>query len=356
MVLGKGFKYYSALFVILSTVSCASRFLDYEKIEQLPANADYDKKMQVKEIESTPQISANETMTSSKIEGPSEGSVEKKLLQMDLKRGKVPEIKKQEKKMDSKKQDLQKKLPTTEDAEGFVGRRPIVDPFRAGEKVTLALSYFNMTAGHLDLEVLPFVEVNGVKSYKFQLTAKSNSIFSRFYSVDDRAVTFMSFDQMLPFNFEISVKESKQLADIKSFFDWKTLKGNYWEKRVTNDKGEKSKSLEWDIKPFSQNVISAIFYLRTFTLTPGKKISFWVADEGKNITFSAQVLRQEVLETAEGDLKTIVVKPQITVDGVFKPVGDIMIWLTDDDRKFVVRIESKIKIGTIVGKLKSIQR
>ncbi len=204
------------------------------------------------------------------------------------------------------------------------------------------------------MEVLPDVEVNGVRSHRFRITIKSNSVFSRFYAVDDMATTYVNHENLLPFNFEISVKESKQLADIKSFFDWEKLKGNYWEKRVSKDKGERSKSIEWEIKPYSQNVISAIFYLRNFTLTPGKKLAFPVADEGRNIVFKGDILRKEKLKTDVGTFDTVVIRPQFEVDGVFKPTGDILIWLTDDERKFIVRIESKIKIGTIVGKLRGL--
>ncbi len=85
-------------------------------------------------------------------------------------------------------------------------------------------------------------------------------------------------------------------------------------------------------------------------------MAFRVADEGKNIVFTGEVLRREELSTKIGKLKTLVIKPTIEVDGAFKPVGDILIWLTDDDRKHVVRIESKIKIGTLVAKLKSIDK
>ena len=67
-------------------------------------------------------------------------------------------------------------------------------------------------------------------------------------------------------------------------------------------------------------------------------------------------MRREKLKTPMGELDTVVVKPKIELEGVFRLVGDIFIWLTDDDRKFIVRIETKIKIGTIVGAVKSIER
>jgi hypothetical protein len=326
--------------IAFAFVGCASKVLDYAKAKELQTNVEYDERLKIKVIEvatvPTTEIQLTGTTAANK---PIEARI-------------IPRKVKERKKLST----LGPRQPDIEDAEGFLGRRPVVDPFRIGEKITLGLSYFKMTAGYMDLEVLPFVEVNGQKSYSFKVSARSNSFFSNFYAVDDFAMTYLDYESLLPFNFAITVKESKQLADIRSFFDWKKMKGHYWEKRVTADRGEKSKSLEWDIKPFSQNVISAVYYLRTFNLRVGKKIAFRVADDGKNIVFTGDVLRQEDLDTDIGVLKTVVVRPTFEVDGAFAPVGEILMWLTDDDRKFLVRIESKIKIGTIVGKVKAIEK
>src|SRR5690606_5744499 len=106
---------------------------------------------------------------------------------------------------------------------------------------------------------------------------------------------------------------------------------------------------------FSQNIISAIYYLRSFSLVPGKKLEFKVADDGKNYTFKGEVLRREEIDTAAGKLKTVVVRPTFELEDKFKPTGENLLWLTDDERKLIVRLESKIKIGTLVGKLKSIK-
>jgi hypothetical protein len=211
-------------------------------------------------------------------------------------------------------------------------------------------------AGTLELAVKPMVEVNGQKAYHFEVTAKSNSLFNRVYAVDDTAVTYMSYDTLIPLNLSITLKESKQLAETRTFIDWKTNKATYWQKKVTKEKGEQSKRKDWDVLPFSQNVISAVYYMRTFTYETGKSYAFRVADEGKNIVFKGEIVRKEKLKTDIGELDTIVLKPKLTVDGAFAPVGDILMWMTDDDRKFIVRIESKIKIGTLVAKLKSIDK
>jgi hypothetical protein len=335
----------TAILSMAFLTACASKIMDYEKADDLKKNEAYEKKIQVKQL--PPEPAPVEATTAAIVEGST--------AVVSAPPPKLKSAAKAAKKKPEAPKKAEKHMPEIEDAEGFSGRRPIVDPYRVGEKVTLSLTYFNMTAGYLDLEVLPFVEVNGKRSYTFRIMARSNSLFSRFYAVDDQAITYVDYDTLLPFNFHMSIKETKQLGDIRTFFDWKKLKGSYWAKKVHKDKGERNKEFEWDIKSHSQNVVSAIFYLRAFTLTPGKKLQFRVADDGKNVVFSGEVLRREEIETEIGKLKTVVVKPTLQVDGVFKPVGDIFIWLTDDDRKYVVRLESKIKIGTLVGKLKSIE-
>jgi hypothetical protein len=245
--------------------------------------------------------------------------------------------------------------PSIEDTEGFEGRRPKVDPYRVGEKVTLEVSYFNVVAGDLTLEVHPFVQVNGRKSYSFIGRVKSTSVFAMFYAVDDWFETYVDYETLVPYNYALHVKESKQLRETRSVFDWSQKKAKHWDKKINVNKKVEEKRFEWDIPEFSQNIFTAVYYLRNFKLTPGKKIAFHVAHENENLVVTGEVLRREKLTTPAGVFNTVVIKPKIELNGSFKPVGDIFLWLTDDDRKYPVKIESKIKIGRIVGVVKSIE-
>lgn len=246
--------------------------------------------------------------------------------------------------------------PEIEDSIGFEGRRPIKDPFRVGEKVTFEVSYFGLTAGDMTLEVRPFVEVNGRKSYHFVMKAISRSMFAAVYTVDDWAETFIDFETLLPYSYSLHVKESKQLRETRNVFNWKDLRAYYWDKKVTKDWGIEEKKEEWSIEAWSQNIFSAPFYLRNFSLEVGKKYEFWVSHEGKNFLVTGEVIRREILSTDIGKIDTFVIKPKVALGGVFHPVGDIFMWLTADDRKMLVRMESKIKIGTIVAAVKKIEK
>jgi hypothetical protein len=326
---------------LMGVSACAGKILQVDHPEEVLKTDEYDSKVEIKPDAPPPPEPV--------IKEVPEKELKKKSKKIAKKSHKKP-AKKGTSKVKGPRQ------PEIEDSEGFDGRRPIVDPFHVGEKVSFDVTYFNINAGVISMAVLPFVTVNGKKAYHFEISGNSNSFFSKIYAVDDKLTTYLSYDEMIPLSLQVSIKESKQLAEARTYFDWKTKRASYWQKRYTKEKGERSKKIDWDLPPFSQNVASVAFYLRTFKLEPGKKLAIRVADEGKNSVYAGNVLRREILKTAVGDLKTVVISPQVQADGEFKPIGDITLWFTDDDQKLLVRLESKIKIGTIVAKLKSIER
>ncbi len=338
------------LFAVLLT-SCSSKVLQVDNAEEILKIDAYDSNIKVEETDQPPP--------------PKEKPVVKALVDDTEKKEEAPKkTKKQPEKKATekakpkpeKKAAVKKRQPSFEDSEGFDGRRPIADPFRPGEKVTLKLSYFNVVAGELDIMVMPFKEVNNRKSYHFKVAVKSNKFFSRIYAVDDSAETFVDYETLLPYNMALDVKESKQLKTVRSYFDWDKKRAFYWEKKIKKDNDNKveEKKYDWEIKDYAQNIFSAVFYLRTFTLTPGKVISFRVADNKKNMMVKGHILRRETIKTEVGEFKTVVVKPEVQISGVLRPMGDVHFWLTDDDRKMIVKLESAIKIGTIVGSLTKI--
>lgn len=245
--------------------------------------------------------------------------------------------------------------PTIEDSEGFAGRRPIVDPYTPGEKVTLTATYLNIQAGDISFEVLPFKMVNDRKAYHLRLRIVSSKTFNMFYAVNNTAETYLDYETMLPQTLTYDGKESSRIREYRTFFDWAKMEAFQWRREVIKNKGEKKKKLAWPIQPYTQNILSAVYYLRAFKLEPGKTYSFRVADEGKNYVFAAHVLRREKLKTDIGEFNTLVIRPDYKIDGKFTPAGANTIWVTDDARKLPVRVEAKVKIGSFVAKLKSIE-
>lgn len=242
-----------------------------------------------------------------------------------------------------------RRQPELESDVGFDGRRPLKDPFRVGEKVVHQVHYFAVSAGQLTIEVKPFAQVNGRKSYHFGVGAKTSRWYSGIYSVDDKVSVLMDFETLVPTVYQLAVRETGQVKESRMLFQ--DGKATFWERKVTEKNGEEENKKEWEILDYSQNVFSAAFYLRVFDWQVGQENAFRVADDGENLIFRGKAIRRERISTDAGDFNAIVIQPQIELKGKFKPVGDIFIWLSDDDRKFILKIESKIKIGTLVSEV-----
>ncbi len=337
--------------------ACASLYTDYDKT--LLENTEFDSGVKVQEIAppTTPVASGKE------VTAPTEPAqlIEKAKPTPPAPSKQPPLIKAPPQKTKSKKTKTieaeakslpLKHEPSLEDGAGFIGRRPIVEPFVEGEELTYQLSYFAVEAGRLSMKTSPFVQVNGRKSYRFNLHARSSSVFSLFYTVDDRAESFLDYDELIPYSYTISARETKQIRDVKTLFNWQTMRGKTWDKKLKKGHREpEEKIYDWEILPYSQNVVTVAYYMRCFHYEVGKEISVRVAHEGTNIIMTAKILREEKLKTGAGVFDTFVIKPEFEIDGVFKKVGDVFMWITNDKYHRIARIESKIKIGKVVADL-----
>ncbi|WP_413294387.1 DUF3108 domain-containing protein [Bdellovibrio sp. HCB185ZH] len=358
--------------VISLLTACSTSFLKYEKQDQLKKIDEFDKAVKIEEPSAPAEN--GETTSAKSAESTKAGSAQPVKTSKDGKAVKAaatpaPLIKDTKKAPAKAKKGSKgaaataaatpaeptRRQPEIEDDAGFNGRRPVVDPFRVGEEVVHDVSYFKMSAGELRFKTLPMATVNGRKSYKHNIAIKTISLFASVYTVEDNVDIFMDYETVTPTVFELHVKESGQLREAKMLFDNVKKMATYWEKKVTKQDGEEEKREQWELEEYAQNVYSAIFYMRMFQWEIGKEYAFRVSNDKENLVFSGKAIRKEVLDTELGPMKAIVMQPNITLKGKFKPIGENLIWLSDDEHKYILRIEAKIKIGTLVSQVVSIK-
>ncbi|WP_246845896.1 DUF3108 domain-containing protein [Bdellovibrio sp. ZAP7] len=355
--------------VLSLLTACSTSFLKYEKQDQLKKIDEFDKAVKIEEP-SAPVEASESTSAAKPTEGVKSTRVTPAKTSKDSKSAKVAatpaplfkepkkapsKIKKGSKAAAPAPVESTRRPPEIEDDAGFNGRRPIVDPFRVGEEVVHDVSYFKMSAGELRFKTLPMATVNGRKSYKHNIAIKTISLFASVYTVEDNVDIFMDYETVTPTVFELHVKESGQLREAKMLFDNVKKMATYWEKKVTKQDGEEEKREQWELEEYAQNVYSAIYYMRMFQWEIGKEYAFRVSNDKENLVFSGKAIRKEVLDTELGPMKAIVLQPNITLKGKFKPIGENLIWLSDDEHKYILRIEAKIKIGTLVSQVVSIK-
>jgi hypothetical protein len=224
--------------------------------------------------------------------------------------------------------------------------------FQIGERYTFDITYFGATAGELAMELLPIKKVAERNSYHIRATARTASVFSLFYRMNDVGESFMDTESLVSHKFTLKLDESMQQRDVLELYDQRNNTVHYWSKLDHKKKGKKQDQAEIAVQPFAQDGISAFFYLRTLPLRTGDVHEFPVVTNGKLRNVRIQVVRRETIKTKLGEFPAIVVKPDVVLDGVLKSYGESFVWISDDDRRIILKIDAKIKVGSVIAYLK----
>jgi hypothetical protein len=324
-------KYFAVLF-IFGLWGCASQNLPVsmpnEKEFEVPSNL--ANKFEVKE-----EIVA---MPTANMNTPATESVDTQKKQKGLAtKGKKEKVAKPEKKID------------------WPNRWQIAPFFVTGERYQFDITYFGATAGELVLEMLPPKTVVERPVFHIRAIARTASVFSLFYRMNDVAESFMDATGLFSHKFSLKLDESMQQRDVLELYDQRKNVAHYWSKLDHKKKGKHQEQKEIEVKPFTQDGISAFYYIRTLPLELGKKYEFPVLTNGKIRDVRVEVIRREEISTKIGKVSALVLKPEVMLDGVLKTYGDSFVWISDDEQRRILKVDAKIKVGSIVAYLKDYQ-
>ncbi len=237
----------------------------------------------------------------------------------------------------------------------YPSRRPEKDPIWVGEKLTYQVTYLGIPAGTFTLEALPYKAVGDRKVYHIMAKAWNSAVFGLVYKLEDYVETFIDFEGFFSHRFHLHQDETKQVRDSQELYDSEKKQSYWWNRWDRKERGYSENKDFYSMDPFPQDTLSSLYYLRAVPLPPGGVVSFPVMSEGKPLTAYVTVVGREEVDTAAGLLQTVKLKPEAATRGVLERKGDSYMWVTDDDRRFLVKIEAKVKIGYVVVELKKIE-
>jgi hypothetical protein len=224
--------------------------------------------------------------------------------------------------------------------DSFVTLKPEFVPFGAGEKLVFSVQYGLVNAGEATLEVRNLAAIGGRPAYRIVSDARTNDFFSKFFSVRDRYESYMDTTALHSLRYEKHLREGKFKRDDAVDFDQTAHRAIYKDKTVP-------------IPPRTQDVLSALYYIRTLPLKVGQAISLANHTDGKNYPLIVKVLGREHVKVDAGEFDCIIVEPILRGPGVFTQSGRLTVWLTDDRRRMPVLMKSKVVIGHVAAILKS---
>jgi hypothetical protein len=173
------------------------------------------------------------------------------------------------------------------------------------------------------------------------MSALSNNFLSKFFLVRDNIVSWIDPKTFRSLRFEKHTVEGKRVKDELTEFDY--------EKGVAKQEGEDPVPL----REATLDSLSSVYYLRTLKLDGQKPIALQVFSREPRI-LNVEIQGRETIVVPAGTFPTIRIEPKSTGSGLMGK--NLVLWLTDDARKIPVQIRSKLKVGTLIGKLKAIEK
>lgn len=205
------------------------------------------------------------------------------------------------------------------------------------------VNYGFINAGDAVMSIPGYDTVDGRRCYRVEFTVNSLPSFAWIYKVEDRYLTYIDVDAIAPLKFEQHIREGTYRRDFIAEFDQanhiaKTSEGQY------------------PIPDYVHDIMSAFYYVRTIDFSsfiPGEVTTLSNFYKDKSYELGVRFLGRQELELAAGTFRTLVVEPLVKEGGLFKSEGRIVIWLSDDERKIPVRVNTKVIIGSIDVELTS---
>jgi hypothetical protein len=153
----------------------------------------------------------------------------------------------------------------------------------------------------------------------------------------------------------LDAAEGKRHRETKIAFDRTRRKASSVERDMIGG-GKVVKSSEVEIPACVQDLVGALFILRTMHLEPGQSSTIPMSDGKKSVNAKVEAQEWEQVKTKAGTFKTLRYEAYIFNSVLYARNARLTLWISDDERRLPVqmRIKMQFTIGTVTLSLDKI--
>ena len=227
------------------------------------------------------------------------------------------------------------------------------DAFTPGERVVYKL-YYNWNFVWLAAGEVTFLVHDLPEDYHVMVRGRTYPSYEWFYSVRDNYESYLDKETLLP---KIHIKDVQEGGYLK--YDRTTFHQRAG--RAVSMRGKTRDELREKVVPIDQcmhDLISIIYYARNIDydeLQPNQEIPIKIFMDQEvyplRIKYFGQVDRVKV--KGNGTYRAQMFSPQLIAGDVFNEGAEMKIYVSDDENKLPLLIESPVSVGSVKAVLKS---
>jgi len=227
-------------------------------------------------------------------------------------------------------------------------------PFEVGERFTYNVSWKVFDAGIATMTLVEKTSLQNEDTYRINATVYSTGIVSTLFKVVDVFESFFQARDLCSRRITKKIQEGRRHRETVVTFDAKARQARM-EDRDLNRPDLPPKRTESPLPSCVQDVISALYVIRTKNLRVGELVQFPINDGGRTYDVTVEIQAQEEVRTPAGTFQAFRLEPKV-FDGLFKSQGRLFVWVTADAARMPVQLKAKINIGTITAALTQADR
>ena len=214
-------------------------------------------------------------------------------------------------------------------------------PFGTGERLEYEVRFGSLKVGRAHMEVVGLDNLRGRPAWHTAFWVQGGNFL---YRVNDVYESWMDTESLSSLRFVQELEEGGKNTERR--FEIYPERAVFVQTSKKPAKEEKSVSQPLDDGSF-------LYFIRTIPLEVGQTYDFNRYFRPDRNPVRIRVLRKERIKVPAGTFNAIVLQPVIKTKGIFSENGHAEVWLSDDDRRIMLQLKSKLSFGSLNLYLKS---
>ena len=228
--------------------------------------------------------------------------------------------------------------------------------FNGNEKLRFDM-YYNWNFAWTKVGYVDFISTEttyaGKSAYQFKAIGKTLGFYDPFFEVRDYYQSYVEKETMRPLKYVRDINEG-------GYTKYEELRFNYGNSTISSKTGKTKEEMDqktFPLKNCTFDAVSILYHLRTMDLenrTVGEKIPIKLFFDEEQYDLHVKYLgKEEIKVKGQGKYYCHKVSPLLIKGDIFTETDQMKVWVTADDNKLPVLIETPIKVGSIKAVIQS---